>query len=258
MELGERLDELRQNILRDRSALVAGSSDHLWSDETLLRYIKDADRKFARQTMCIRDGGSPQAPSNSAVTQIKLQAGVQNYQLHKAVFAVLSARYNTDTFDIQRSGHALVSQFTPPEFLTYDPSTGFNTQPGRPIAFLTDETLVITPSKSVTLTVYPVPSATEAGNILYLRTLRYPLMGYSINDLALECEIPEDYQLDALEWAAYRATANHDADAGDSVKSQTHKDAFDRAVLECRKELKRTLFAMTTLRYGSNGFNYTP
>lgn len=251
MQLGEELDELRRNILRDRSALVAGANDSLWDDTTLLRYIKDGERKFARQALCIRDGTTP------AVTQIKLKVGVTTYPLHASVIAVLSARWNTDAFDIQRSGHALVSQFTPPEFLTYDPSTGFNVQPGRPIAFYTDETLVYASSGKVTLSVYPVPSALEDGTILNLRTIRNPMTVYSIDNLSANSEIPEDYQLDCLEWAAYRATMNHDADAGDSVKAQTHKDAFDRAVLECRTELKRTMFANTTFRYGTNGFTYT-
>ena len=252
MTLSDLLDELRSNVLRDRSALVAGTSDHLWSDSTLLRYIKDGERRFARQALCLRDS------TTAAVTHVKLNVGVTTYPLHASVIAVLSARYNTDTFDIQRSGHALVSQFTPPEFLTYDPSTGFNAQPGRPIAFYTDETLVYAGAGKVTLSVYPVPSATEDGTVLYLRTIRNPMTVYSLDNLNSESEIPEDYQFDCLQWAAYRATMNHDADAGDSVKAQAHKDAFDDAITNARKELKRTLFANSTFRYGTLGFSYTP
>lgn len=252
MTLGEELDELRRNILRDLSDQIAGSSDRLWSDDTLIRYIKDGERRFARQALCIRDGDTP------AVTQIRLRTGVTKYPLHKAVFAVLSARYDIDTFDIQRSGHALVSQFTPPEFLTYDPSTGFNTQPGRPIAFFTDETLVLAPNKQVTLSVYPAPSATEDGKILYLRTIRYPMTTYSTDFLEVESEIPEDYQFDCLEWAAFRALRHYDADAGASSPSDHHKIAFEEAIINAHKELKRTLFANMTLRYGTNGMSYTP
>jgi len=249
--LGDQLDELRNNILRDFSDQIAGTSDNLWSNTTLLRYIKDGERRFARQTLCIRDSGTP------AITQIRLRTGVVKYALNKAVFAVLSARYDTDTFDIQRSGHALVSQFTPPEFLTYDPSTGFNAQPGRPIAFYTDEMLVLAPGGQVTLSVYPPPSATEDGKILNIRTIRYPQTIYTVDNLNAESEIPEDYQLDCLEWAAYRALRHFDVDAGASAPADHHKDAFEAAVLLARKELKRTLFANTTFRYGQNGFSYT-
>ncbi len=252
MILSDALSELRQNILRDFSDQIAGTSDNLWSDSTLLRYIKDGERRFARQALCLRDSTTP------AVAQIKLKVGVTTYPLNIAVIAVLSARYNIDTFDIQRSGHALVSQFTPPEFLTYDPSTGFNAQPGRPIAFYTDETLVYAGAGRVTLSVYPVPSATEDGTILYLRTIRNPLTVYSLDNLNADSEIPEDYQLDCLEWAAYRALRHFDADAGASAPADHHKAAFDEAVLNARKELKRTMFANSTFRYGTNGWNYTP
>ena len=251
MVLSDRLDELRNNILRDRSGLVAGSSDHLWSDETLLRYIKDGERRFARQTLCIRDSTTPE------IVNLTVKQGVVTYPLHKSVLAVLSSKFDTDTFDLQRSGHALVLQFTPAEFFTYDPTTGYKAQPGRPIAYFTDETLVFARQRTVTYTVYPAPSSVEDGKIVKMRVIRVPMGDYSIDNLDEESEIPEDYQLDCLQWAAYRAMHNHDADAGDSVKATDHKAAFDEAVLTARRELKRTMFSNVTMRYGTLGTNYT-
>lgn len=250
MILSDRLDELRKNILRDSSALVAGPMDSLWTDDTLLRYIKDAERKFARQTLCIRDATTPE------ICRFPINQGVVTYPLHKSVISVISSKFDTDTFDIQRSGHALVLQFTPAEYFTYDPTTGYKQQPGRPIAYMTDETLVFARNRAVTYTVYPLPSNTEDGKYIQMRVIRYPLGNYSIDNLNEDSEIPEDYQLDCLQWAAYRATMNHDADAGDSVKSNNHKAAFDRAVAEAIKETKRAMFANTTMRYGSLGTNY--
>lgn len=252
MTLGDLLDELRNNLLRDISDQIAGTSDRLWSDDTLLRYIKDGERRFVRQVLCIRDS------TTAAVTQVRLKTGITTYPLHKSAIAVLSARWNTDTFDIQRSGHALVKQATPPEFLTYDPVIGFNTQPGRPIAYYTDETTVYAGAGRVTLSVHPIPSAAENDTILYMRVIRNPITEYSTDRLGDESEVPEDYQLDCLEWAAYRALRHFDADAGKSTPSEHHKIAFDAAIQAARKELKHTLFASMTFRYGSNGFRYTP
>jgi hypothetical protein len=252
MVIGDLLGELRNNLLRDFSDQIAGTSDRLWSDDTLLRYIKDGERRFARRALCIRDSTTP------AVTRVTLKTGITTYGLHPSAIAVLSARWNTDMFDIQRSGHALVGQATPPEVFTYDPVVGFNTQPGRPIAYYTDETTVFAGSGRVTLSVHPAPSTTENNTVLYLRVIRNPLTGYTTSDLETESEIPEDYQFDCLEWAAYRALRHFDADAGASTPSEHHKAAFDEAVLNARKELKHTLFANMTLRYGSNGFAYTP
>ena len=51
MNVGEMLDELRGNILRDKSTIVSGASDRLWSDESLMRYMNEAYNLFARRSM---------------------------------------------------------------------------------------------------------------------------------------------------------------------------------------------------------------
>ena len=248
MTLGDLLDELRGNILRDRSDLIAGDSDSLWSDETLLRYIGDGERRFARRTLILRDS------TTAEVTQVRLKQGVVTYPLHASVIAVLSAKYDADTFDLQRSGHSLILQYTPPEFLSYDPTVAFTVMQDRPIAFYTDETLTFARRGKVTLSVYPPPGPQQEGKIVYLRTIREPVCSYTENDLERESEIPEDYQLDVLEWAAYRAMRGYDADAGAPTKAADHKQAFEEAVLKAIKETKLKMFANITVRYGQNGF----
>lgn len=251
MTLDEQLTELRVNILRDRSDIIAGDTDSLWSDETLLRYIKDAERRFARQTLLLRDGTTPE------VAQIKLRSGIATYPAHDSVIAVLSARYDTNTYDMARSGHAIVSQSNPPEFLSFDPATPYTVAPGAPLAYYTDETLVFARQGGVTVTVYPVPGADEAGKLLHMRVIRLPMTKYTLDDLERESEIPEDYQLDALEWAAYRAQRGFDADAGAPTSADAHKKAFDEAVQRAIQEMKRKMFANTGFRYGGNGFSWS-
>jgi len=251
MTLSEQLEELRVNILRDRSDIISGDADSLWTDDTLIGYIKDAERRFARQTLIIRDSTTPE------VTRITLKAGVPTYATHASVLSVISARYDTDSFDLQRSGHGLILQFTPPEFLTYDPNAAYTIPPGRPIAYMTDETLVFARQQKVTVTVYPTPGADENNKVLSMRVVRLPMTEYSSSGLENESELPEDYQLDALEWAAYRAQRGFDADAGASTQADKHKEAFDEAVLKAQKEAKRKMFANITVRYGMNGFAWT-
>ena len=76
------------------------------------------------------------------------------------------------------------------------------------------------------------------------------------NDLDRDSEIPEDYQLDVLHWAAYRAQANYDADAAEPGDANRHKEAFEDAITKAIRELKRRGFAGTTLNYGQNGFTW--
>lgn len=250
MKIGEKLNELRNNILRDTSDLTAGASDALWTDDTLLRYIKDGERRFARRTLLLRDS------TTAACCQVTLQTGVQNYALHAAVLSVISARYDTDQFDLARSGHGILNQVVPPEFLSFDPSVAYQVAPGRPSAYNTDETLVYAAGNRVTFSIYPLPSATENNKIVNLRVARLPIGTYTSSDLLVESEIPEDYELDPLQWAAYRATANHDGDAGDARAAEKHKDAFDAAVRAATKETKRKMFANINQRFGMGGFTW--
>lgn len=250
MTLDDQLSELRFNILRDRSDIIAGDTDSLWSDETLLRYIKDAERRFARQSLILRDS------TTANVTQVILRAGVQEYPLHQSVLAVISAKWKDDAFDLQRSGHAIIKQINPPEFLTFDPSAPTSIPPGRPLAYFTDETVVYANNGRVVLSVYPAPSTSEAGTIVYMRVVRLPIRGYTFDDLERESELPEDYQLDVLEWAAYRAQRGFDGDAGAPTSAENHKAAFDLAIQNAIKETKRKMFSNMPFRYGSNGFSW--
>lgn len=254
MTLAEQLDELRHSILRDNSDLIAGPDDQLWSDETLLRYIKDAELIFARRTLILRDGTTPQ------VTRVALAEGVQDYRLHKSVVAVLSARYSggASPYDLQRSGRGLIMPATSngaAQFDIFNPYIAPTTT-GAPLAFYTDETTVFASAAITTLSIYPLPSATEAGQVLNLRVIRVPICGYTMNDLGRDSEIPEAYQLDVLEWAAYRAQRHFDGDAGAPTKSEAHKVAFEAAIDRALKDLRRQMFGRMPVQYGTNGFSW--
>lgn len=250
MNLGQQLSELRFNILRDRSDMIAGDTDSLWSDETLLLYIKDAERRFARQSMIIRDS------TTAALTTLTLKTGVTNYPLDKSIIAVISSRYQLDNFDLQRSGHSLLYQLNAPEFLTWDDTLQANYPPGKPLAYYTDETLVYAGQNQVSFSVFPAPSAAENGNVIRLRIIRLPTSCYDRDHLDSESQLPEDYQLISLEWAAYLAQRTFDADAGAPTSANDHKNAFDAAIKDAIKERKRMMFANEQIKYGTNGFRW--
>lgn len=250
MNRGEQLDELRGNILRDRSDLVAGDTDSLWSDETLLRYIKDGERRFARQTLILRDGHTAQ------YCQITLRAGVREYAMHDLVIAIISARVAGQQTDLYRSGHALVQVPKSREILDFDVIANDTATTGAPQAIYTDETLVYASRGRVTASIYPTPATADAGTVITARVIRLPKGSYSLAELKEESEIPEDYQFDVLQWAAYRAQSNHDGDAGSASSADRHKLAFDEAVARAIREMKRKVFVNTGINYGQNGFSW--
>lgn len=238
--------------------MIAGDTDSLWTDETLLRYIGDAERRFARRSLILRDATTPE------VTQVTLKADTQMYPLHRSVIAVLSARYTDASgnfYDLRRSGHALITDAVPMEMLQWEPAEPYSSQmpPGAPLAYFTDETLVYARNARMALGVYPLPAQLQDGSVLHLRVIRLPLCGYrnSETDLGRESEIPEDYQLDVLEWAAYRAQRTFDGDAGAPTSAEEHRKAFEEAVSSATREAKRKMFGNTQLGYGANGFTWT-
>lgn len=247
MNLEALLSELRENVLRDDAELASGPNDHLWTDETLVRYINDAYLRFARRTLALRDASTPE------VVEVPLDAGVSLYALHDSILSVVSARYANDANDLPRVGRSLMQYMTPPDPLTFDPSSPGALTPGRPIAFATDETVE---EHRVNLKVWPEPTATEAGTLIRLRVARRPLALFTLDNMEQECELDEDYQLDMLEWAAYRAQKNSDVD-GASTAADKHKDAFEDAIASVLKDMRRKMFAPMQWHFGRNGFRWS-
>lgn len=248
MTLEELLDELRVNILRDDAELASGPDDRLWSDETLVRYLNDAQRRFARATLTLRDS------STAEVVEVTLAAGVSSYSLHKSVRAVITARYDTDQGDLGRVGHRLVSEVSLPEAPTFDVNTASVLTPGRPLAFSTDESLDLPEDSAIVFTVFPAPTTTESGKVIRLRVARMPLNDLDIEDIEASPEVPPDFHLDLCEWAAFRAFRNSDID-GHSDKATKHEKRFEDAMKEASKDLNRKQHVPMTWEFGRHGFS---
>ena len=252
MNLGEQLEELRRNLLRDISDLAPGGvDDRLFTDKALLTYIKDAEHKFARRTFCILDGSTPK------VTQIKLVTAQTLYQMHPSVFALMSARYTGKTTDLVRAGRSVVGLHVPAEFLTFDPSSNVTLPNGEPQVVYTDESMMFGRNNGMTLSVFPAPSSVENNTIINIRVFRKPTCGYTIDDLDRESELPEDYQLDVLTWAAVRAFNNFDADKGSAAKIKQMNDLWNLAIRDAIKDSKRRLFSPVKMHYGTDGSVWT-
>jgi hypothetical protein len=251
MTLAELLSELRINLLRDDSDLFSGPNDKLWTDETLVRYINDAQRRFARRTLTLRDASTPE------VVEVQLAAGVSVYTLHKSVRAVASARYDVDTADLQRAGHSILNETSDYDTTPYFDVNTMQQMAGRPLAYATDETMDAGDDSAVTLRVFPTPTATEDGKIVYLRVARMPLRDMTLDDPDVPLEVPEDYHLDLLEWVAYRAFRTADLD-GASDKAKQHEDRFNVVMGEALNEQRRKMLARIGWNFGRAGFSWSP
>lgn len=223
MTLKELLAELRNNILRDVTYRVGASSDeYLWTDETLIRYINEAERKFCRMTQCLRD------KTTAAVTQVTLQPDVAEYVIDKRVLDVLDV--HIQGYQLRPSQNDALNGY-PGNVATGSVNVKASRR-GRPLLFSLDEA-------DRTLRLYPIPSEEFAGTIAYLRVARLPLNPLTKSNLAASPEVDEDYHLELLEWAAWRALRNHDVDAENMAKASAHKTRFLQAVDEMNIDAKR-------------------
>lgn len=249
MKLSDLLDELRQNILNDRD-VATGDDDRLWSDATLIRYINEAQRRFAKRSFVLRDSRTPE------VVNVTVREGVIDYDLHPSIFIVISAKIEDARTDLIRVGHTALSTYITPAEIIYS-SSFEQLSPAAPMAFSTDESLVEDDDGSIsalTMRVYPEPRAEDDGTIIKLRTIRMPLDELSSNNLSAVPEIPADNQLEMLDYAAYLALRIVDHDAGNPKRAQEFAATFEGHVAEARKLVLNKLQQPQRWGFGRGGW----
>lgn len=253
MTLDDLLSELRENILYDRTAEVAGDTSYLWSTATLIRYIDEAQRRFARQALVIRDSVTRE------VCEVELVEGQTNYTLHESVRAVVSAKFDGDSYDLARAGHTAFDDYRPPDQNNWDMSMLLSQTPGKPRAYATDEQAALDDNDSsgvVSMRIYPAPSAAYAGDIIRLRVIRMPIERLAANNLQAIPEVPEDHHLEMLDWAAYLALRIVDHEGGNPARALEFRASFEAHVKEARKSVLRKMFVPQSWGFGRNGWSW--
>jgi hypothetical protein len=253
MLLDDLLRILREDILHDRSDQVAGDTDYLWSDTTLVAYIDEAQRRFARRSLCIRDATTP------SLTQVTLVTNQTEYTLNPSVIAVISARFTGDTADLARGGHAQFDTYHTPDTYFFNPSDLSTLPPGKPLAWATDEGTAANSTGSVGVIMfraYPVPSSTYAGQIINLRVCRMPQTRLVASELDVYPEIPEEYHIPMLDYAAYLALRIVDHDLGNPARANEFLTSFEGHVIEARNEMLRKMFTPHPWGFGRDGWSF--
>lgn len=249
MKLSDLLDDLRDNILNDRGTST-GDDDKLWSDATLIRYINEAQRRFAKRSFVIRDS------RNTEVVDVTVLEGVTEYDLHPSIIAVISAKIEDATTDLIRVGHTVLGQYTTQNSVIY-PSAFEQASPAAPMAFATDETLVEDDDgtvATVSMRVFPTPRAEDAGTVIKMRVVRMPLDDLTTANRNAIPEVPADHHMEMLDWAAYLALRIVDNDAGNAKRAQEFANSFESHVVEARKLVLSKLYAPQRWGFGRSGW----
>ena len=201
MNLGELLTHTAKEYLDDRTDLDDGDDDSLWADKTLVRYFNEAQRILCRRSWVLIGIGHPVAGV------ITLQAGKENYPLHKSVLRVYKATPTDTDLALARTTDGRLSYASPanPEF--FDVNTPTTVAPGRPLAITSD-------IASRTVRVFPAPSSTEAGLKVELKVARMPVCWLEVGKNNESPEVPEEWHLALCQYAAGKClTQSSSADA---------------------------------------------
>jgi hypothetical protein len=246
VNLSDLLAELRDNILNDRA------QPYNWSDTTLVRYINEAQRRFATKGLVIRDA------TTAEVVQVTLEEGVTQYTLHPSILSVITARHEDRLSDLSRVGHSMFGDYTNANTFYWDPQMT-EWPAGTPLAYTTDEQLAEDDEGSnsaLSLRVFPEPSADAADTIIHLRVIRRPLDPLVTTNLSAVPEIPADHHIEMLDWAAYLALRMVDDDAGNPKRAAEFAAAFEAHVMNARKMVLRKLFVPQAWGFGRSGWSW--
>ena len=238
MILSDMLTYTASEFLDDRTELVDGDPDSLFSDTFLVRMFNHAQRILARRSWCIIEYGV--APAGIIV----LRTGVSLYPVNKAVLKVFDSTPSTMSSPLGRTDDIILRSDTSGD--TYDAfevgeaAALASTETGAPRAIASD-------AGSRMVRVYPTPTATENGVKMALKIARLPLVEWTLDDTDAEPEVPSQWHEDLCHYAAGRALTLPNVDAQMKTDGRLLLAEFAEVVKEARRD--RTRFELGSSRW---------
>jgi len=238
MTLDEMLVYTASEFLDDRTDLVDGENDDLWSDDYLVRQFNEAARILCRRSWAIIEYGTVPAGS------ITLRTGVSVYPLHKSVLRVFDGTPTTQSAPLGRSEDinlrdtSVVTPYPADTFNAVELGSaaslagGSATLSGAPLAFASD-------AASRTLRVFPPPTVDQNGLKVVMKIARLPINELTLDDVSAEPEVPTEFHMALCHYAAGRALVLPNVDADQKVEGRRLLAEFDQVVREARQERQR-------------------
>lgn len=241
MTLTELLAHIGGVMLDDRSAMLSGASDSLFSDATITRYLNEAQRKLCREAWVLEDS------TTASCAEITLATGTAEYALHKSVLFVKTARLNDDSVDLTRVGYddnrfRSIDATRPPDYWDVNTATTENT--GRPTVFSTD-------SGSRLIRFGRTPSSVENGLKVKLRVVRMPLVELSTGTPSASPEVPEEHHMLLATYAAGKCLQNPNIDAELRSQGRAWLTEFKAEVDRAKRDRMVLQQSMPQFRFGS-------
>lgn len=251
MKTSELLDHIAGEMLDDRTDLISGANDQLFSDTRIIRFLNEAERIYARTAWVLEDtnpaSNDGATPTPGYPCQIQLVLNTTDYALHKSVLHVKSARLSDTDVDLLRVGYEdnhlwQTAYVVDPDF--WDVNLPLTETAGRPQRYSLDMGTRL-------MRVRRKPDATSAALKVNLVVVRMPLVDMSTDDLDKEPEIPAEFHLDLSLFAAGAClTRTADIDASLRKLGEGWMADFDARVATARKERQRFKQSAPRFRFG--------
>lgn len=236
-------------MLDDRPALVSGSSDQLFSDDKIIRYLNEAEKTLCRDAWVLEDI-NPLSGNDTTIgrpCRITLVENQTDYAVHSSVLFVKSANLSDTDIDLVRVGYN-DNRPWPASFLTdpnfWDINVALTENSGRPSRYSCD-------MGTRMMRVRRKPDATAALLTLNLKVVRMPLVPMAIDNLDKLPEVPEEYHLDLAMFAAGAClTRTADIDAKLVTLGEKWIATFEARVAKAKRDKQRFQQSRPMFRFG--------
>lgn len=241
MKLGEILEHISKDILNDRTEMLRGTSDSLWSDALLVRLLNHAQKVLAR-SLVIRDDATSGA--SIVATQIQLVQGQSQYNLHPSVLRVITAKMSDSEVELQKVNHILSNpQPWSDEGTNMSVSMAYIEAEGRPTVFSSDEA-------TRKLRVRVKPNAASALLKLNLQVARMPIEELDLVNLEASPEVPEEYHLELVNYVAGECLSMPNVDSVHRESAADYKRSWASIVRQAQRDMRALAAGSNRVRYG--------
>ena len=240
MKLSELMDHVATHVLDDRTAMLNGAPDEIWSEEALARYFRTAEDIFCRKAWVLKDNVT------SAICSITLVNAQKDYPLHASILRVLSVKPNDSDIDLVRMSYeGMRPRLTPTGPDHFDVNVSYVDTPGRPYWYSTDVS-----SRILRLRPTPDAAAVTAIGTIKLRVARLPLVALSHALPDNEPEIPDEYHMDLCDYVAGKALSHPNIDAEGKREAKDYLKMFFANVRSARGDIQVAEAAQPVWHFG--------
>lgn len=255
MTLAELLDFIGVELLDDRTEMLEGESDEVWSDTSIVRRLNEAQRVLCRDAWVLEDTDLDRVDPETGekICQIQLIENQTDYSFSKHILHIKSMKLSDTDVDMTRVGYndnRIRADRWEQDPQYWDVNAAVIENSGRPTRYSTDRGTRV-------VKVRAKPDATAALLQLNMVVVRMPVYKLSLDNTTACPEVPEEYHEMIGQYAAGKLLQHPTVDASMRSLGMTWVKDFEEFCKKARIDRERRQQSMPQFRFGhwvNNGF----